>query len=167
MLQAVWRCRRWTSAPGATKLVLIENIVVSSMTKILPLKIFWSHCWLPLGDNVNVCWARIQYENLHKMQSRGLKRGRYKRLRKAFLSTIFWYFLVEFEYYGRNGCIFNPLRHGGGVKLTHTFFDHLLLLNGWTQWNETFWLFLNIKNKNFGHNLSSNFSTLPPHGGGV
>ena len=39
----------------------------------------------------------------------------------------------------------NPFCHGGGVKLTHTFFEHLLRPNGHVKVAEFFWLFLSIR----------------------
>ena len=41
----------------------------------------------------------------------------------------------------------------------------LVISNGWTEWNESSSLFLNIRNKNIGQNLNPIFLTIIPEGG--
>ena len=59
------------------------------------------------------------------------------------------------------------LEPGGGALSATVFGDRLLLLNCCIYGIDTSWLFLNIKNENFGQNLNLKFLPQPPSEGGT
>ena len=61
----------------------------------------------------------------------------------------------------------NLIWAGGGALSATIFGDRLLLLNSCTYGFDTYWLFLNIKNENFGQNLNLKFLPQPPSEGGT
>ena len=56
---------------------------------------------------------------------------------------------------------------GGGALSATVFLDRLLILNSFTYCIATSWLFLDIKNENFGQNLNLKFLPQPPSEGGT